>query len=334
MGVCAALNTGMAYPFASFFRPLRCDRPWRGVTAGFVLIAVAGALRWSLGDLSEGFGPMLLLPAILLSGVLGGTQVGLGVAVVCALLAWTWFFPPYGGFTIEFRAIVTMIVFILTAVFELYVVGTLNRAMDDLANARERSNTMFRELQHRVANNLQFVAGVLRVGKRSVETDSTAARVLSGAQGRLELMSRVHRRLHDPDAVGLPIARYLEELCGDLIAASDAPFVHLAVDVDPLAFDIESLMSISLMISELVTNSLKHAFRGRTQGMITICLHAEGARATLTVADNGVGLPPDYGRAKSGSLGKGIIESLAAQLRGTLTFERGEGATARLTFPV
>ncbi len=320
--------------FAAFFRPLRRDKPWRGVAAACVLVSLAAMLRWSLGDLSEGFGPMMLLPAILVSGVLGGVRMGLGVAVVCSLVAWTWFFPPYGTFAIELRAVVTMLIFMATAAFELYVVATLNRTMEDLANARERANTMFRELQHRVANNLQFVAAVLRIARRSAGGDSIAERTLRDAQGRLELMSRVHRRLHDPAAVGLPVGQYLEELCRDLVEASDASFVNLAVQAAPLVLDLESLISISLMTAELVTNSLKHAFRGRSEGAIAISLRVVGSHAALTVTDNGVGFSAGDGQGKSGSLGKGIIESLAVQLHGTLVFEQGPGTTVRLTFPV
>jgi two-component sensor histidine kinase len=319
-------------PITSFFRPFRRDRPWLGVAAACVLIIAAGTARWSLGDVSEGFGPMMLLPAILLSGVVGGIRVGLAAAIVCVLVAWTWFFPPYGSFGLEFRAIVTMIVFVVTAAFELYVVGTLNQSMEDIALARERSHTMFRELQHRVANNLQFVAGVLRIGQRNAEGGGAIA--LADARGRLELMSRVHRRLHDPGAVDLPVGRYLEELCRDLIAASDKTFVRLMVDAKPAVLDLESLMSVSLIVAELVTNSLKHAFAGRDDGAITIGLDTSGRTATLTIADDGPGLPPEFGRARSGSLGQGIIQSLAAQLHGTLTFESGSGTTARLTFPV
>ena len=83
---------------------------------------------------------------------------------------------------------------------------------------------MFRELQHRVANNLQTIAAILRVGKRSLERDGAAARALEDAHVRLELMSRVHRRLHDPANVDLPVGRCLEELCRDLIKASEKPF--------------------------------------------------------------------------------------------------------------
>lgn len=275
---------------------------------------------------------MLLLPAILLSGVLGGVWIGLAVGVVCVLMAWTWFFPPYGSFGLEFRAIVTMAVFVITATFELYVVGTLNQTMEDLAVARERSHTMFRELQHRVANNLQFVAGVLRIGQRSAE--GAGARTLADTRSRLELMSRVHRRLHDPGTVDLPVGRYLEELCSDLIAASDTPFVRLAVDAKPVVLDLESLMSVSLIVAELVTNSLKHAFAGRDHGTIAIGLYASGRTATLTVADDGPGLPSDFDRTKSGGLGQGIVHNLAAQLRGKLSFESNRGTATKLIFPI
>ncbi|HEY3776861.1 MAG TPA: histidine kinase dimerization/phosphoacceptor domain -containing protein [Rhizomicrobium sp.] len=317
-----------------FFRPMRRDRPLRGLLAGSLLILLAGLVRWSLGELSEGFGPMMLLPAILLSGVLGGARVGVGVAIVCVLVAWTWFFPPYGSIAIEFRDVVTMIIFTLTASFELYVVGTLNSAMEDLGTARERSHTMFRELQHRVANNLQFVAGVLRIGQRNVAGDTAGSGALADARGRLELMSRVHRRLHDPHAVDLPVGRYLEELCADLIAASDSRFVRLTVDARPVVLDLESLMSVSLIVAELVTNSLKHAFAGRSTGAIRIGLEERAGTATLTVADDGPGLPADFEKSRSGSLGQSIVQSLAAQLRGTLVFVSGPGTAARLTFPV
>ena len=77
----------------SFFRPLRRDRPWWGIAAGAILFGLAGVVRWRFGGLTEGFGPMLLLPAILLAGLFGGIRVGLGAFIVCFLTAWVWFFP-------------------------------------------------------------------------------------------------------------------------------------------------------------------------------------------------------------------------------------------------
>ena len=277
------------------FRRLRRDRPGRGLAVGLILFAVASTLRLFLGGLSEGFGPMTFLPAILLASLLGGILVGLVIATLCVLVGWVWFFPPYGTFTLADRDVITMAIFIVTACLELYVVRMLRLAIDDLAVARERSNTLFRELQHRVANNLQLVAALLYLSKKTLETDSAGAQALEAARSRLDLMARVHRRLHDPSAVDLPVARYLRELCADLIKASDKPGIRLTVEA-PLAaeFDHETLMSVSLIVPELVTNSLKHAFRGRSEGSIAIQLDVNGPAYILTVADDGCGLPATF----------------------------------------
>jgi two-component sensor histidine kinase len=319
------------------FRRLRRDRPWQGFAAGLILFAVASTLRLFLGGLSEGFGPMTFLPAILLAGLLGGIQVGLAIATLCVFVGWVWFFPPYGTFTLASRDVITMAIFIVTAGLELYVIRMLRLAIDDLAVARERSNTLFRELQHRVANNLQFVAALLYLSKKTLETDSAGAQALEAARSRLDLMARVHRRLHDPSAVDLPVARYLGELCADLIKASDKPGIRLAVEAPPaVEFDLETLMSLSLIVAELVTNSLKHAFRGRSEGSIKIQLNVNRQAYTVMVADDGCGLPATFGQSigqsRSDSLGQGILQSLASQLGGRISFERGQGTIARLVF--
>lgn len=313
-------------------RRLRRDRPLQGLAAGFILFAVASILRLFLGGLSEGFGPMTFLPAILLAGLLGGIQVGLATAALCVLVGWVLFFPPYGTFILEPRDAITMAIFILTAGLELYVIRMLRLAIDDLSIARERSNTLFRELQHRVANNLQFVAALLHMRKKTLEPDSAGAHALEAARSRLDLMSRVHRRLNDPSAVDLPVGRYLEELCADLIKASDTPDIRLTVEAPAIELDLETLMSLSLIVAELVTNSLKHAFVGRSAGNIAIKLAVDKHVYTLTVADDGCGLPATFGQGKSSRLGQGILQSLASQLGGRISFEGGHGTLARLVF--
>jgi two-component sensor histidine kinase len=317
---------------ASVFRSLPRDRPWLGLMVGVAVLVAAAALRWFLDELGEGFGPMPILPAMLLAGLIGGIRVALGFGAVCTLIAWVFFFPPFGTFILSPRDTATMLIFVLTACIELYVIRTLNLAINDLSLARERSNTLFRELQHRVANNLQFVAALLHLRKKALERDSDGARALEAARSRLDLMARVHRRLHDPKAVDLPVGRYLEELCGDLIKASDARNIRLTVEAPPIELDPQSLMSVSLIVAELVTNSLKYAFRGRSEGSIAIRLSARKQVCTLTVADDGCGLPATFSQTRCSGLGQGILQSLAAQLGGTISFERGRGTTARLVF--
>jgi two-component sensor histidine kinase len=324
------MHEGIAY----IFRDLRRDRPWIGIAAGAVFFSIAGILRWSLGGLAEGFGPMMFLPAILLAGLFGGIRIGVAVSAICIFTAWTWFFPPYGTFVLNLRETIVLVMFVLTAALELFVIRILKIAMDDLFVARERSNTLFRELQHRVANNLQFVANLLLRERRSLERGSAGAIAFETARRRLDLMGRVHRRLHDPTAADLPLGQYIEDLCVDLIKASDTPNVQLTVKADSLRLNLESLMSVSMIVAEIITNSLKHAFQDRTEGSISIRLDARDGCCSLTIVDDGCGLPVEFERLKANGLGQGILESLSSQLGGRLSFENKRGTTVQLTFPV
>ena len=314
------------------FRRLPRDRPALGLATGAGFFALASALRWLLGGISEGFGPMTFLPAILLSGLFGGIRIGVLVATFCTFVAWVMFFPPYGSFVLATPHVISVVIFVVTAALELYVIRSLNVAIDDLSEARERSNVLFRELQHRVANNLQLVAAILMRRRVLLKSDPIGADALETAQARLETMARVHRRLHDPKSLDQPLQTYLEALCGDLIKASDTPDVVLTVESPPLVLRLNALMSLSLIVAELVTNSLKHAFRDRSDGRIDIGITGGRGVYTLSVADDGPGLPADFGTNKSGSLGQGILHSLAGQLHGKLTFESAAGTVARLVF--
>lgn len=325
-------NSDLVTSISTAFRRLPRDRPGLGLAAGGAFFTLASFLRWLLGGVSEGFGPMTFLPAILLSGLFGGIRIGIGVALLCTLVAWVMFFPPYGTFILATPHVITMMVFVVTAALELFVIRRLNVAIDQLSQARERSNLLFRELQHRVANNLQFVAAVLMRRRKLLKSDPVCAEALASAQARLETMSRVHRRLHDPTSLEQPLQDYLEGLCADLINASETPNVRLKVESPDVVLGLNALMSMSLIVAELVTNSLKHAFAGRSDGKITIDLRCARGTCTLTVADDGPGLPVDFGHGASGSLGQGILHSLARQLHGQIHLGSGPGMVAELSF--
>jgi len=324
---------GIVVTLSTFFEKLPRDRPAIGILAGTAFFALASALRWLLGDVSVEFGPMTLLPSILLAGLFGGIRVGIGFAALCTLVGWVFFFPPFGTFVLATGHKITMAVFIVTAALELYVVRTLNLAIYELSEAREHSNTLFRELQHRVANNLQFVAALLSARKRELKAGASAPEVLDAAKERLDMMSRVHRRLHDPRSVDQPVGDYLAALCTDLIQASDTPEIDLQVTVEPVVLSLDQLMSMSLIVAELVTNSLKHAFEGRSGGRISLDLRRTDGMCVLTIADDGPGLQANPERPRTGSLGQGILQSLAHQLHGTISFSAGPGTVAKLTFP-
>lgn len=188
---------------------------------------------------------------------------------------------------------------------------------------------MFQELQHRVANNMTFVAALLHLQKRKVAVDpASASSALDEAQSRIETMSRIHRRLYDPASLDLPVAQYFQEICSDLLEATGARNIVCVVDMPSITLDIARLTTLSLLVTELVTNSLKHAFAD-AGGTITLQLEQlDAAHLVLTVSDNGRGLPAGTELAENKGLGTRIVQSLATQLGGNIKTVTGIGTGA------
>lgn len=250
------------------------------------------------------------------------------------LAAWYWFVPPLNSFELVWPdGVASMAFFAITAAIQLYVIRTLNLAVDQLSAERDQNATLFQELQHRVANNLQFVASLLSLQRRTAVTDpATAAKALEMAQGRLDLMARIHRRLYDPAAIHMPLSQYFQGLCQEILEATGARNVVCLVEVAPVNFDLRSLMNLSLLLNEFITNSVKHAFAGRQTGTVSIRLEQVGNSYTLTLSDDGGGLQDSIVDASKG-LGFTIMRSLAEQLHGEITISNEKGVTTRITFP-
>jgi len=145
-------------------------------------------------------------------------------------------------------------------------------------------------------------------------------------------MSRSHRRLYDPAKIEKSIGQYLSEVCAEQIAMSGQP-VTLTVECDDILLELDQTVSVSLLVSELVTNCLKHAFKERSEGHIAINFRRchEQNEFVLTVSDNGCGATA---LSDGGGLGKTILNGLAAQLHGSLTWENSRGTTVAQRFPM
>jgi two-component system, sensor histidine kinase PdtaS len=187
-------------------------RPWLGAGIALIVFMLAVLLRYSFGDGLYNVPFITLFPAILIAALIGGLWVGVIVAVLSGAAAWYWFLPPSATFALQWPGgYVLWALFAFTCAIQLYVIQALNRAVDELLIARDRSATMFQELQHRVANNLQFVASLLRLKRRALESDPSAGeRLFESAQSRLETMARLHRRLYSPDSIVFPPVRFFK----------------------------------------------------------------------------------------------------------------------------
>jgi two-component sensor histidine kinase len=322
--------------FGEVIQRLR-SRPLLGFAIALFIFLVAFGLRYSFAGELYNVPFITLFPAILISALIGGLWVGIVVAILSAIAAWFWFLPPSA--TTAFRwpdGYLTWVLFALTCFIQLYVINVLNKTVDDLSLARDRSAALFQELQHRVANNLQFVAAMLRMKRRVLELDSTAGeRLFESAQSRLDAMSRIHRRLYSPETLEMPVEEFFRELCSDILAARGVQNVNCVVKSADVRFDLQQLVALGLLINEFVTNAAKHAFTDREGGSIFITLEEQdGKQLTLTVKDDGRGLPSGLDLVNGKSLGMRIMNSLAVQMGGELSWnELPQGTAARLIFP-
>jgi two-component sensor histidine kinase len=314
-------------------RPIR-NNPWLAYSVGLLIFAGGFLLRYLPGGILEAVPFITLFPSILVAALIGGLWVGLLVAVLSFVAGWYFFLAPYNSWTLhEPTSLLALLLFWVTAGIQLYVIEALNRAVDRLSEERDRVDVLFRELQHRVANNMTFVASLLRLQRKAIEkSPESGASILEQAQSRLETMARIHRRLYDPKIVDLPLTIYFEELAKDILEARGAKNIVCVVEVVPVKLELPRLVTLSLLINELITNSLKHGFAGRDGGTISVKMDRESERRlVLSIRDDGRGFASD--KPSEGSLGMTIIRSLASQLGGEITWSGASGTTARLAFP-
>jgi two-component system, sensor histidine kinase PdtaS len=182
---------------------------------------------------------------------------------------------------------------------------------DDLL--REKA-ILLQEIQHRVANSLQIIASVLLQSARRVQSDETRVH-LHDAHSRVLSIATVQKQLSTSRLGDVELGPYFAELCESLGASmiSDHDLLSIEVSTDKSAVHADVSVSLGLIVTELVINALKHAFPGGRHGKIVVGYQARGPNWTLSVGDNGVGMPDDPATATPG-LGTSIVEALAKQL--------------------
>jgi two-component sensor histidine kinase len=195
---------------------------------------------------------------------------------------------------------------------------------------------LIREIHHRVKNNLQIVASILSLGKgRGTGSETDAA--LLAARHRIETMAYVHEELYESeDKSRVDFMALLDRIVCRLRDSLCPPGVELQY---PLArhfpLDIDRAFPLGLIVEELVSNALVHAFVGRHSGLVELSIVEEAGKLRLSVTDDGIGHPEGFDAARSGSVGYSIIYALASQLGADFTLDSGPGGSrACLALPL
>ena len=327
----------------------RCrQQKWLGHTLSLTLFILALAGRFAINDyLSPGFPFLTFFPAIVLTTLLAGRGPGAICALLSLLSAWYWFIAPRNSFHLDFEGLVAVVFFAMVAVVDILVIDLMTRAVDNLEALQKQTDalvvqrtTLFNDLQHRVANNLMTVATSLALQERRLKHNPEAVAAFETVRHKFEIMSKIHRRLHDPANGSLLFGPYLQELCDDFLEASERKTVRCQVESPDISFDADRTVTLSLIVLETVSNAVKHAFAPEQFGSVLVRLTSPTSSLShyvLTVEDSERGIRPDYESSQGDRLGMSILKSFARSLGGEITVapvSKAGGTIVRVTFPV
>ncbi|EKF84857.1 PAS domain S-box protein [Methanobacterium formicicum] len=203
-----------------------------------------------------------------------------------------------------------------------------------LEQALQDKEMLMKEIYHRVKNNLMVISSLLNLQSRYIK-DEEARAIFKESQERAQSMAMIHERLYrSADLKHINFGDYIRKLANDLFRTyvADPSRIKLELDVEDVMIDINIAIPLGLMVNELISNSIKHAFPGESNGKIRVKFNENDNQCVLEVSDNGVGFPPDFKPEKADSLGLQLVNSLTQQIGGELELERDQGTDFRITF--
>ena len=209
------------------------------------------------------------------------------------------------------------------------------KAEEKIKAALKEKEVMLKEIHHRVKNNMQIISSLLKL--QFVRTKSKKLQeMLRTSQSRLHSMALIHERLYQSkDFTRIDFAYYIRSLTVYLFHSYrvDSNLVRLKTDVRDVHLDINRAIPCGLIVNELVSNSLKHAFPGGREGEIFIKFYFnKQGKIILVVRDNGIGFPEDIDFRSTESFGMQVVNDLTEQLRGTIELDRKGGTTFKVVF--
>lgn len=213
-------------------------------------------------------------------------------------------------------------------------ISDLKETQIKLEQAIDEKDMLMKEVYHRVKNNLMVISSLLNLQSRYIK-DEEARGIFKESQERAHSMALIHERLYrSTDLKHIDYGDYIRTLTRDLFRTyvSDPSRINLELEVEDVMIDINTAIPLGLIINELVSNSMKHAFPGDKKGEITVKFSEVEDQCLLEVSDNGIGFPPELELGKTDSLGLQLVTSLTQQIRGELELERSPGTTFRITF--
>ena len=209
------------------------------------------------------------------------------------------------------------------------------RAEQEIISSLREKEALLREIHHRVKNNMQVISSILQLQAGYIK-DAAALEIFRDCQGRIRTMSLIHEKLYQSKGLAeIDFKEYLESLVSLLLRSQTAKgtVVRTELQIEPITLDADTAIPLGLIVNELVSNCLKHAFAGRGQGVVRVILRRqEGGQFQLVVQDDGCGFPAGFDPGKTNSLGVRLVKILSGQIKGRMDFKSEGGAEFCITF--
>jgi two-component sensor histidine kinase/HAMP domain-containing protein len=213
-------------------------------------------------------------------------------------------------------------------------VARRKQAEEQIRTSLKEKEVLLKEIHHRVKNNMQVVSSLLNLQSRYIK-DEEAQQLFRESQDRVRSMALIHEKLYQSgDLSKIDFGEYIQNLVDYLFRSYGVNSNNIVFkkSVNGMLLGIHTAIPCGLIINELVSNSLKHAFPGNRHGEIRLDLHQNDDRFELVVSDDGIGFPKDVDFRNTESLGLQLVNSLTNQLDGTIEMEDGDGASFRIVF--
>ncbi|ABS56322.1 signal transduction histidine kinase [Methanoregula boonei 6A8] len=209
------------------------------------------------------------------------------------------------------------------------------RYENQLEESLREKEVIIKEVHHRVKNNMQVISGFLQLQSNYI-SDPESAEKLNECQRRVRSMALVHEKLYQSRHLGfINVAEYIKSLVSELqeayVVQAD---IRFEVNVENVNINLDTAIPCGLIINELLTNSLKYAFKGRASGTVKISLNlSPDHRFTLKAGDDGTGLPANFDLHSTATLGMQLVQVLVRQLGGEIAIVSQQGTSFVITFP-
>jgi two-component sensor histidine kinase len=207
-------------------------------------------------------------------------------------------------------------------------------AEKQLKSSLEEKEMLLKEVHHRVKNNMQVISSLLNLQSDSIK-DPQVFEIFKESRNRVKSMAVIHEKLYKSvDFKHIDFGEYIRNLAADLFKSyrSKPGDIQLKINVENVMLGIDTAIPCGLIINELVSNALKHAFPEGRKGEINIELFRNGDKFTLVVGDDGVGFPKDLDFRQTESLGLMLVRTLTQQLGGTIELSRNLGTEFKIIF--